>query len=73
MRVATLRGKEATMRTVHLIIITDSNFDDYACGGCGNVLYYGDEDICPFCGARIDHTKTEELSVKDLIVRSASN
>ena len=61
------------MRTVHLIIITDSDYDDFACGGCGNVLYYGNEDFCPNCGARIDQTRTEELSVEDLISRSATN
>ena len=61
------------MRTVHLIIITDSDFDDYACGGCGNVLHYGDDDFCPFCGARIDRSRTEELSVDEIIARSATN
>ncbi len=40
--------------STHLIIITDSDFADYARGGCGNVLSYGDEDFCPFCGVRSD-------------------
>jgi hypothetical protein len=45
--------------------ITDSNWNEYACGQCCAIMT-GDEDICPICGKLNDFNEAIKISAKEL-------